>query len=105
MYYNEELALERGVSEEDRLELDETYKDLFFAFDNPQMFPDIELVVQNLEYKLQGLWGFPQDPKFHRYQQYIKDCTCPMMDNNELVGYDAQRYRMSNCPWHNRGFV
>lgn len=100
MFYNELLANQQQLTEETRLELDETYKDLFFAFDNPEVFDNIERVVQNLEFRLQELWGFPQDPKFHRYQQHIKGCTCPVIDNMDLFGHDASRYRTSNCPWH-----
>lgn len=102
MHYNEELADKQGISRRGRELLDITYDLLIAALENPENFedPGVEEVVRNLEYRLQELWKFPQDPKFHRYQTHIKGCTCPKLDNAELVGYDADRYRTSDCPWH-----
>lgn len=102
MHYNEKLADEQGLSAEERVALDGTYEALEYAFQNPEVFDSVENVVRELEFNLQALWKFPQNPKFHRYQQHIKGCTCPVMDNRELVGYDEHRYRMSNCPWHSK---
>lgn len=100
MHYNEALADRQGITEEKRVLLDATYEELFYAFEHPEVFGDVELVVRNLEFKLQELWKFPQDPKFHRYQQHIKGCTCPRLDNMDLFGHDEHRYRVSDCPWH-----
>lgn len=100
MYYNEELADSQGLTDEDRLELDELYLDLNFALDNPEVFDSVEEAVRQLEFELQRVWRFTQDPKFHRYQLEIKGCTCPRLDNFELFGHTASRYITSDCPWH-----
>jgi hypothetical protein len=100
MHYNEALADKQGLTAEERVALDATYEDLFSALSYPEVFDNVEEVVRELEFKLQGQWKFPQDPKFHRYQLEIKGCTCPRMDNFELFGHTADRYRVSDCPWH-----
>lgn len=102
MYYSEELADSMGVSAEDRVKLDDAYVSLLHVFKHPEEYgnPGAEHAVTELEFELQALWGFPQDPRFHKYQQHIKGCTCPRLDNLDLIGYDAQRYRVSDCPWH-----
>ena len=100
MHYNEALADKQGISEVGRVALDKTYEQLFYALEHPEVFGSVEDVVRELEFDLQALWKFPQDPKFHRYQLEIKGCTCPKLDNYELIGHTADRYRVSDCPWH-----
>lgn len=59
-------------------------------------------LVESLEYTLQMLWGFPIDKKYHKYWHLIKGCTCPNMDNAELVG-SGRRIIEENCKFHGRG--
>lgn len=100
MHYNEALADSQGLTAEERVALDETYELLFDALNNPENYANVEKTVTELEFRLQEQWYFDQNPKFHRYQTHIKGCTCPKLDNAELVGYSADRYRVSDCPWH-----
>jgi hypothetical protein len=100
MHYNEALADKQGLTAEERNALDLTYDLLFDILENPERYEDVETKVRDLEFRLQKEWKFPQDPKFHRYQLEIKGCTCPRMDNYELIGHTADRYRVSDCPWH-----
>jgi hypothetical protein len=100
MHYNEALADKQGLTDADREDLDKVYEELFYALEHPEVFADIEANVRQIEFNLQRLWRFPEDPKFHRYQLEIKGCTCPRMDNYELIGHTADRYRVSDCPWH-----
>jgi hypothetical protein len=100
MHYNEALADKQGLTAEECNALDLTYDLLFDILENPERYEDVETKVRDLEFRLQKEWKFPQDPKFHRYQLEIKGCTCPRMDNFELFGYTADRYRVSDCPWH-----
>lgn len=100
MHYNEALADEMGVSEDNRVKMDDAYERLIQVCNYPETHEDPEKVVTDIEFELQALWGFPQDPKFHRYQQYIKGCTCPRLDNRDLIGVSEHRYRVSDCPWH-----
>jgi hypothetical protein len=100
MHYNEALADKQGLTDADREDLDKVYEELFYALEHPEVFADIEANVRQIEFNLQRLWRFPEDPKFHRYQLEIKGCTCPKLDNYELIGHTADRYRVSDCPWH-----
>ncbi|WVS24662.1 hypothetical protein PSPHG_CDS_0181 [Pseudomonas phage Psxphi15] len=100
MHYNEKLADQQGLTTEEREALDLTYDLLHDVLEYPERYENVEDTVRELEYRLQKEWKFPQDPKFHRYQLEIKGCTCPRMDNFELFGHTADRYRVSDCPWH-----
>jgi hypothetical protein len=51
------------------------------------------------EYALQRLWGFPEDPKYHR-SYYYPQCTCPKIDNEDMRGTPYRVYDAS-CPIHN----
>lgn len=100
MHYNEALADRQGLTAEERESLDLTYDLLFDILENPERYEDVEGKVRELEFRLQEQWKFSKDAKFHRYQLEIKGCTCPRMDNMDLFGYSADRYRVSDCPWH-----
>jgi hypothetical protein len=103
MHYNEALADRQGLTETQRLELDATYELLFHALECPESYESVENTVRDLEFRLQRQWQFSEDAKFHRYQVEIKGCTCPLLDNAELFGHTADRYRVSDCPWHWKG--
>ena len=100
MHYNEALANKQGLTAEERVELDATYEALDWALNNPETIGDVETVVRAFEFQLQEQWKFGKDARFHRYQLEIKGCTCPRIDNFELFGHTADRYRVSDCPWH-----
>lgn len=100
MHFNEALADKQGLTEDEKIALDNTYECLIYTLAHPEVMTDVEAAVRELEYRLQHQWKFPQDAKFHRYQTHIKGCTCPRLDNAELIGYSADRYRVSDCPWH-----
>jgi len=50
------------------------------------------------EYRLQALWGFPLDSKYHKFWE-MPGCTCPKMDNDDAypTGYYT---RSGDCPLH-----
>ena len=51
-----------------------------------------------IEFKLQELWGFPQDIKFHKFWDTPK-CRCPRIDNED--SYPFGYYGVSgDCPLH-----
>jgi len=99
-HYNKALADKQGLTEEERNELDMTYELLLDALANPASYDDVEATVRVLEFRLQRQWKFGEDARFHRYQLDIRGCTCPKLDNMELFGHTADRYRVSDCPWH-----
>jgi hypothetical protein len=100
VHYNVEFADKQGISAVDRQRLDQKYEELFSVLNNPENWNAPVAQVKKIEYDLQYLWKLPQDPKWHRYQIDIKGCTCPRMDNAELVGFSDDRYIRSDCPWH-----
>ena len=55
--------------------------------------------IEGQEYKLQRLWGFIPDRSFHRYWYRSDKCTCPIMDNDELIGVEMRLYSDS-CKLH-----
>lgn len=54
--------------------------------------------IEQLEFKLQKAWGFPQDRNCH-YWYDVPKCTCPKMDNRDNYGTE---YRITDlyCPIH-----
>ena len=62
--------------------------------------------LKSIEFELQELWGFEQDANYHLLvgEGYIPHCTCPLIDNKELLG-TSKRIYMSNCPIHNDLYV
>lgn len=103
VYYNAALADQRGLSHETRVALDVVYEQMFAVLSHPEMHGEpknISDIVAGFEYVLQALWGFPLDPKFHRYHLEIKGCTCPIFDNYELIGHTTSRWTTSDCPFH-----
>jgi len=53
------------------------------------------------EYALQKAWGFEQDVVFHTYHMTLKGCTCPSMDNYEMVG-TGTKWVAEDCPYHSK---
>jgi hypothetical protein len=54
--------------------------------------------LEGIEFKLQELWHFPKDKKFHKFWKRPK-CTCPKMDNEDR--YPFGYYVISaDCPLH-----
>jgi hypothetical protein len=55
--------------------------------------------IEDIEYTMQGLWGFTRDRDFHIHWLRRAGCTCPKMDNHDLMGA-PYRYIKENCPHH-----
>lgn len=103
MLLNVPFARQQGLNDKDIEELAQVYVAMNDVLCNPEKYDDPVAKVTELEYDMQERWTFPRDAKFHRYQMYLKGCTCPKMDNAELVGYTEDRYSVSDCPWHWKG--
>lgn len=99
-FYNKELADRLKLSEEAREELTSVYAHLYDALYNPEKYENVASYVTDLEYTLQGLWGFPRDKKYHYYNLHIKGCRCPELDNMDMVGHSERRYISASCPIH-----
>lgn len=61
---------------------------------------DAVQLIEDVEHTLQHLWGFPRDRDFHIHWLDLKGCTCPKMDNQELMGA-PYRITSATCPHHN----
>ena len=101
--YNHDLADERGLSDEYRAVLKDVYTQLDALLKRPEMYAGTGLEAvercHGLEYTLQFLWGFDLNDKMHRYDYRLRDCTCPIMDNDDRLGVD-ERIHLMNCPFH-----
>ena len=101
---NMELAKERGLDKAtiEKIELCQGF--LNDVLSNPDKLiddpMDVSACIEECEYKLQGMWGFEQSRKFHRYSFMVKWCRCPKIDNEEMVGWTDRRYINLECPYH-----
>lgn len=57
-------------------------------------------MIEDIEYILQGLWGFEIDADYHTHWLEIDGCLCPRMDSLDRLGYG--RVINSACPWHGK---
>lgn len=62
---------------------------------------EIVSVVEDLELEMQRVWHFPQSKAHHTWWVRVPQCTCPTMDNLELMGVD-QRIHTASCLLHGR---
>ena len=58
-------------------------------------------MIEEIEFYLQGFWGFPHDANYHRWWNVPK-CSCPAMDNEDMYGTEYNVYNES-CPIHGSG--
>ena len=66
--------------------------------DDPVSLKTLNKSIIEIDFKLQELWGFPQDPNYHRWWEVPK-CVCPHLDNIDNYG---TKYRITrgDCPIH-----
>ncbi len=57
----------------------------------------LSLDLQEIEFHLQELWGFPLNANYHRFWDYPK-CKCPKKDNQDA--YPNYQIINLNCPLH-----
>ena len=55
--------------------------------------------LENIEFDMQELWTFPRSSKFHTHWFNDKNCSCPKMDNSDVVG-TGLRYYNGGCKVH-----
>jgi len=82
-----EIHLERMMLEE---EMENT--------DDPVRLHIMAQEREHIEYRLQRVWGFPEDSDYHRWWEVPK-CVCPKMDNADDY---PTKYRIirGDCPVH-----
>lgn len=70
--------------------------------DNPRLDKyDTNVFIEDIEFTMQGLWGFTRDRDFHIHWLRRAGCTCPKMDNHDLMGA-PYRIITEGCPHHNQ---
>lgn len=73
MAHNPELADKLGVSERNRELIDQTHEVLeSLLFEDTVFLKSVYDRIENLEYYLQGLWGFDPDPNKHTWKHGYK---------------------------------
>lgn len=102
MTLNSQLLLKQGVTEDEEEGLLNAYAELKDILENPELYENPVELIEELELEIQELWHFNLDRNYHRYWKYIKDCTCPKMDNEDRM-YFGRRIINKSCKWHNGG--
>lgn len=75
MAHNPTMANALGVSQENRNKIDAIHKILELAVGEdlyPEFFHSIYKTIEDEEYRLQSLWGFPQDGSKHTWKNLYK---------------------------------
>ena len=105
-HLNQKLVARNNVSPSSQLELCALYDKLealieegnatLSVEENRRIADDIE----QLEFKLQELWGFERSQMHHRYWSRLDMCLCnaDSLDNRDDRGY--RRTVMMKCPIH-----
>jgi hypothetical protein len=67
---------------------------------DPKRLKQLDLDLQEIEFELQDLWGFPRDARYHKFWLRPK-CTCPKLDNEDA--YPTGFYTTNQeCPIHGK---
>jgi hypothetical protein len=109
-YKNWSSRLNKNIikNDEQLIELKKTYISMYKIFElmtnnigNYYLLNELTIKLENIEYKLQKLYGFPLNKNHHRYWYTNNICTCPKIDNNEYLGTE---YRLINedCELHGK---
>lgn len=102
MSINMKLAEAKGLDKDTIVAIETVHNRLTQILNRPTYYgepEEIVKIVEGIEYTLQLLWGFPLDRNFHKWWNRIKDCKCPMMDNDDMFGSEYRIYN-SDCPYH-----
>ena len=101
---NEHLAKKQNVSDEALELLKESHVERIHLFNaakettDPPIMKELAAQFEQLEFRQQALWGFPQDANFHMWFTF-PGCTCPTLDNYDRRG-TAYRVASVDCPIH-----
>lgn len=96
---NMALAEKQGLTEADHEKLQALYNALDDLLTQPENYENPVDLIEQIEFKLQKVWKFPQDARYHTHWVKIKGCTCPKMDNKNYFGSDICLINQK-CKWH-----
>ena len=57
-------------------------------------------LLQNLEFAMQGEWGIEKNPNYHTWWLKPKNCNCPKMDNTDPCYFGMGKIINYDCPVH-----
>lgn len=105
-HLNQNLIARNGVSIEAQIQLCELYDELEALIEEGDASFSVEVnreiadKLEQLEFNLQRLWGFPESQMHHRYWSKLNMCLCNAnsMDNTDDFGY--RRTIRLDCPIH-----
>ena len=100
---NKELLKNRGITEKGEKALISLHTILDDVIDHPEEYgspTDVLTIITEMEYAMQAMWKFPKSEAHLRHSYRLKDCTCPHLDNLEMVGYTTNRWKNAECPYH-----
>lgn len=66
--------------------------------DYPPDLKEFAKKIEELEFYMQELWGFPKNSAYHRFWE-VPHCYCRSQDNWDAYG-SGVRYYSSSCPVH-----
>lgn len=66
--------------------------------DAPQDLREYAKKVEELEFYMQDLWGFPRNRAYHKFWR-VPHCNCHVLDNEDAYG-SGTRYYSESCPVH-----
>lgn len=102
MSINMKLAEARGLDENTITAIESVHSLLVSVLNHPEKFDkpsEVVEVVESVEFTLQLLWGFPTNRNYHKWWNRVKGCSCPRMDNDDMIGSEYKIYN-SGCPYH-----
>ena len=105
-HLNQNLVARNNVSPKAQVQLCELYDKLeaLIAEGNASLSVEVNreiaAKIEQIEFKLQRLWGFPESQLHHRYWSQLSMCLCNAnsMDNTDDFGY--RRTIRLDCPIH-----
>ena len=105
-HLNQNLVARNNVSYASQIKLCELYDELDALIEegdatfSVEVNREIAAKIEQIEFKLQRLWGFPESQLHHRYWSQLSMCLCNAnsMDNTDDFGY--RRTIRLDCPIH-----
>jgi len=100
-----DMLVKQGISEETLKQMKSVYDEMDELFKQIEKEEDASQLkvlankIPDLEYRLQELWGFRKDSRYHRYWFKAPKCTCPVLDNLDNLGTDIREISPF-CPLH-----
>lgn len=103
---NRKLAEKKGLSQEVQekiIELHQLRNDIELLMDRESPYSPLQKTFfrwwTQINFELQGLWGFFKDESMHK-GYLLSKCSCPIMDNEDM---GSHYYFNASCIYHGEG--